>query len=390
MKRTLFALGAIGMGVILSLGRVEVAMRLGSISYPMFRVPDPVAGILLWPNLGAWFTAEGEEWIEINSEGFRDVNHEAEKPDDEFRIVFLGDSYTEAMQVAFDETYWSVAARALEGCPALRGRKPMPINLGISGIGTAQELAILRAFAWQYDPDFVVLAFVANDIQNNHPGYGAASLKPFYVDDESGQFVLDDSFKTSPEFRSRTSTLRTLRRQAIQSSRVLQLAVELWGESNRRAALAVGKDRRGTLSRPPVDATLSEAWRFTEAAIARVAQDVREKGLDFLLFSVTSGHQVHPDRKYREEFLRDSGGGDLLYWNRRVGQFAGRNSIAYVDLVDPFQEFAEASGSCLHGFDNAVPCGGHWNVLGHRLAGERVAEAICLQVAERSSRHRQQ
>ena len=361
-------------------------MRLGNISYPIFRVPDPVAGILLWPDLRAWFTREGEAWIEINSEGFRDVNHGTEKPNDEFRIVFLGDSYTEAMQVAFDETYWNVAAQALEDCAALRGRKPTPINLGISGVGTAQELEILRAFAWKYDPDFVVLAFVANDIRNNQPEYGERALKPFYVFDESGEFVLDDSFRTSPEFRTRTSTFRTLRREAIQSSRALQLAAELWAEPSRRAALATGKKRRGTLYRPPTDATLSEAWRVTEEGIAQMARDVREKGLDFLLFSVTSGHQVHPDTDYREEFLREAGGGDLLYWNRRLGRLADKKAISYMDLVKPFQAFSEASGSCLHGFENSVPCGGHWNALGHRLAGENVADAICQQVSDGRSR----
>ena len=39
--------------------------------------------------------------------------------------------------------------------------------------------------------------------------------------------------------------------------------------------------------------------------------------------------------------------------------------------------------TCLHGFDNAKPCGGHWNVEGHRLAGELIAEAICRGAEDR-------
>ena len=38
---------------------------------------------------------------------------------------------------------------------------------------------------------------------------------------------------------------------------------------------------------------------------------------------------------------------------------------------------AKKTGKCFHGFDNALPCGGHWNGEGHKLAGEIMANYFC-------------
>jgi hypothetical protein len=38
---------------------------------------------------------------------------------------------------------------------------------------------------------------------------------------------------------------------------------------------------------------------------------------------------------------------------------------------------AEQRGECLHGFENALPCQGHWNILGNQIAGELMAAAVC-------------
>ena len=66
-----------------------------------------------------------------------------------------------------------------------------------------------------------------------------------------------------------------------------------------------------------------------------------------------------------------------LYWNDRIEAFAQSQGIVSVSLAESFVEYAEQNQTCLHGFENAVPCGGHWNEEGHRLAGERLAEVIC-------------
>ncbi len=386
MRTALFALLSIALGLSAVFVCVEIGMRVMGISYPIFFAPHPVAGARMWPGLKAWYTLEGEGFIEVNSVGFRDREHPKQKPEGVYRIAFLGDSYTEAMQVGFDEIYWNVATRALQDCKALSGRKPVPMNFGLSGIGTAQQYEILRHFVAGQEPNLVVLAFVSNDFYNNHPAYGGRDLKPFYLLDESGDLVLDDSFKTSSTFLGRISPSRTLRRSVLQSSRVLQLVVEVRASMVRRASLRESQDRRGDLYRPPGTKLLREAWQITEALIVRMADELASQGSDFLLFTVTSGHQVHPDPAYRID--RVSPGADLNYWNARLGKLAERKGIDFVDLIPPLLSHVEASGECLHGFENAVPCGGHWNFRGHRLAGEEIARAICLELESREKASR--
>jgi len=383
MRSALFALLSIALGLSAVFVSVEIGMRVVGISYPIFFVPHPVAGARMWPGLKAWYTLEGEGFVEVNSTGFRDREHPKKKPEGEYRIAFLGDSYTEAMQVGFDEIYWNVAARALQDCNALSGRKPVPMNFGLSGIGTAQQYEILRHFVADQEPDLVVLAFVSNDIYNNHPAYGGRDLKPFYVLGDNGELVLDDSFKDSPTFLGRLSPSRTLRRSVLQSSRVLQLVVEIRASIVRRASLRESQNRPDNLYRPPETETLGESWRVTEALIARIAEEVASLGSDFLLFTVTTGRQVHPDPAYRRDRVSVEAGENLNYWNTRLGKLADEKGIDFVDLTPPLLSQVEVSGECLHGFENAVPCGGHWNAKGHRLAGEEIARAICLQLESR-------
>lgn len=71
-------------------------------------------------------------------------------------LVFLGDSFTEAMQVPVEETFaWQV--------PKVLGRSA--VNLGLAGWGPQQQLIALRRYALAYRPKMVVWqVFEGNDL----------------------------------------------------------------------------------------------------------------------------------------------------------------------------------------------------------------------------------
>jgi len=77
-------------------------------------------------------------------------------------------------------------------------------------------------------------------------------------------------------------------------------------------------------------------------------REVRGREARFLVATLSSAIQVHPDPQAREVFAAGLGVPDLYYPDRRL---------------------------FLHGFGRTVGYG-HWNAAGHRLAGERLAEAI--------------
>lgn len=100
--------------------------------------------------------------ITINSQGWRDVEHTLDKPDDVTRVIAIGDSFTAAMHVPLDQTWPRLLEAQLN--EALPDKQWEVINLGLDGTGTDVHLQILRENVAIYQPDYVVLAFFENDI----------------------------------------------------------------------------------------------------------------------------------------------------------------------------------------------------------------------------------
>ena len=77
----------------------------------------------------------------INSLGFRDTEHTYNKGQDVFRIVILGDSFCDYLELPLKQLFHSVLERKLNS----ELHQPIErINLGFSGFGTAQEYLALN------------------------------------------------------------------------------------------------------------------------------------------------------------------------------------------------------------------------------------------------------
>src|SRR5205814_6063672 len=104
---------------------------------------------------------------QTNSLGFVDREPPAAKAPGVFRILVLGDSFVEALQVPTRQKFHVL----LEDMLAQRfpDRRFETVALGRSGVGSAAELAFYQTFGRQLDPDLVVLVFVDNDFADNAP-----------------------------------------------------------------------------------------------------------------------------------------------------------------------------------------------------------------------------
>src|SRR4030095_14315891 len=122
----------------------------------------------LRPNTSGWYGKEGHAYVTINSQGLRDRERPIEKPPSTYRILVLGDSYVEALQVDIEKTFWRLLEKRLQECEFRPTKKIDVINLGVSGFGTGQALRILQTRGLAYAPDLVMLAvFPGNDVRNN-------------------------------------------------------------------------------------------------------------------------------------------------------------------------------------------------------------------------------
>jgi len=318
--------------------------------------------------------------VRINSAGLRDREHERPKPPGTFRVAFLGDSYTEAMQVDASEAFWAVAERELARCPALAGRPVEAVNFGVAGYGTAQELETLRHEVWDYEPDAVVLAFLTgNDLRNNVRELESDPLRPFYVV-RDGALVLDDSFLESREWQWTQTWWWRAKDVAMANLWTLQLVWESRNAFVRNSLAPTQEDAEQPIYRPPPDARWTRAWDVTERMLRLLRDEVVAGGARFQLLVLTNWRQVHPDPAVRAREAEALGAVDLRYPDRRLEAFAAAEGIDVLTLVGPLAAAAEARGVCLHGFPNGVPCGGHWNAEGHRLGGELLAETLCEQL----------
>ncbi len=293
----------------------------------------------------------------MNSRGLRDVEHSLSKPPYTYRIVVLGDSYAEALQVRLEDSFPRLLESMLQNRIGTTRRIEV-INLGVSGFGTDQELLALRHYGLSYDPDLVILAFLTgNDVRNNYPSLetaanGKPNPKPYFVLDERGRLVLKRPL--SPEqtplwkrIGSRFYTYNWI------SERIERLRLQQKGPVDNGVYLA------------RYSPEWKNAWRVTEALIAEIARESASAGAKFLLVSLTDPMQLSPrqgpslDTEKPVRILRD---------------IARRQSIEYLPLLPRFKEAMKANGWQLS--DLHFPCDGHWTPLGHRLAAEAITERV--------------
>ena len=117
------------------------------------------------PNSEFWHTSTDGSWkFTTNKQSFRnykDFNYK--KPEGLLRIISIGDSHTQGFEVRQDYTF----SRIIEKYLCKKFDYVEVINAGVSGFSTAEELVFLENEGIKYAPDFVVLGFYANDIEDN-------------------------------------------------------------------------------------------------------------------------------------------------------------------------------------------------------------------------------
>jgi len=383
MGRLLGAAALVAASMLAAVAFFEAFLRASGFSAPIWYRPDDVLGWSLRPGATGTFTAEGRAEVRVNAAGFRDRDHAREKPAGVYRIAVLGDSYSEAMQVPLEQAYWAQLPARLAACGFAGGRRIEALNFGVSGFGTAQQLVLLERVALAYRPDLVLLQFTnGNDVRNNSFALEEEKQRPFFTVDARGRLRADNAFAYAEAHVRRSGLPARLLRVASDHFRVVQLArAALRGPVLASAHAAAGGGAEAGLETAvlaePRGALWQDAWRVTEALIARVREVAAAGGADFLLVTVPYAVQVHPDRAVREAMQAKLGVADLFYPDRRLAAFAERHRIPALTLAPRMLEIAQARGAALHGFANAKPGFGHWNEQGHAAAAALIAEKLC-------------
>src|SRR5690606_14955859 len=111
-------------------------------------------------------TSEFEVSTTFNSWGLRDREYDRVKPPSTFRILVLGDSISEALQVQDEEVYTEILEADLNNSTS--ETRYEVINAAMSGFGTGDELQMLKYLGLDLAPDAVLLQMsLINDLSEN-------------------------------------------------------------------------------------------------------------------------------------------------------------------------------------------------------------------------------
>ncbi|MGH7933409.1 MAG: hypothetical protein ACREQN_09605, partial [Candidatus Binataceae bacterium] len=284
-------LALVCVGVAAAFILAEIGVRMLGLVTPNFYMYDRYRGWAPRPGASGWQRQEGNAFVAFNRDGFRGSDYPYQKPADVLRIAVLGDSFAEAQQVAYNDTFCAVAQRALTARLPLKMtdsaaaghtyKRVEVLDFGCDGYGTAQELITLRREVWKYSPDVIVLAtFTGNDIRNNSVVLEGDKCRPFFVY-RGGEPVLGGPFEDSFRFRmgcmmrfeSRHSQLlnRLGDARSLIRHRIRALA------KRPKATKAAGAEPGLSFAiyRKPTTPVWLDAWRVTDTEIQMVNQDAK-------------------------------------------------------------------------------------------------------------------
>lgn len=301
-----------------------------------------------------------------NSLGYNDGDYPFAKPPDCLRILVLGDSYVEAVQVPQDKSFHNL----LEG--RLNRTAPPPVEviaLGTSGAGARRSLATLRSLGAKYEPDIVVFEFLAfNDVSDDSDVLSAAA------NDQVDRLSKISSRIYLPEvWRGDGPWARSLH---LSESRLAVLFGQGWnGLAYRwRMSRLEPRDRfphhwfafrKSYDLTDPYERAWSEGWSSTLGLLAEAKAASDAAGAKFLLVRFTDSSRVAPGgiaelysafpamAAVEMDFDKDA---------RLLESLTRDLGIEYLDLFPEFRKHWSGERP-LH-----FPSDSHWTEAGHEVA----------------------
>lgn len=356
------------------LARVDYARRRGKEQRErtLYTDSDPLLGWRMRP--GARVQYQRTEYsieVTINSLGLRDKERAPLPPAGTLRLLALGDSFTEAHTVELPESVTQIMERSLSApaCPV------EVVNAGVGGYSTDQEYLYYRERGSRLGARIVVVFFYYNDVIHNARANYASFPKPLLAETEKGLVVSNLPLR---QVRLRGPTGETRRRfggrsaawawmkerllagapRAYQALARLGLWSPIAGENEVPVEMKVY--RRGP---PPV---IQEAWHMTDVILAALARETEARGARLLVVYVPSRMEVHDaDWELTQMRFRLAPG----RWRRdnvvrHLEKSARESAFALLDLTPALRRVGRRV---------YFRHDGHWNVLGHRVAGDEVA-----------------
>ncbi len=369
------------MAIVVACIIAEVFLRVSEDVSTVEYQYDKELGFVLSPNQHSrWVSQDYDVEIVTNSAGFHDHEHSYKKGEGKFRVVVLGDSFLEALQVPIDQGFSVQLQQTLQ--EKMKGVTVEVINLGLSGLGPAQYYHLLKERGMRYQPDVVIMAVLPdNDFRDSHPKLSGSLFKPYYSIGENG-----DLRYLPPQASEKSSLVKNFLKRSALLQRFRKLIannpIEFW-----LAGIGLLAPEEGVVKDPqvafiPLDWYVfvqdppdpwSEAYEITLRMIRETKALSDSIGANFLVMLIGSASMVE-DRW--QETLKPYRGSHKLEWDfkkpfRAIEVLGNREGFGVINLVEPFRvDFQQ------HDRSHSFPHDGHWNPHGHQLAAKIMSRML--------------
>ncbi len=304
--------------------------------------------------------------VTFNAAGMRDVEHTERKPAGTFRILLLGDSFMEALQVPLDSSLPRLLERQLA---EQTGKRIEVVNGGVSGWSTDDELRYLTSYGLKYQPDLVVVAMTLhNDLSENMR--------------ETWHTMREGALVEQPRQPMSFLRYKVVELKAYIATRFQ--TYQLWRRFRHRGEIRqAGRQLNAyvvELFRDPTPEPIRHGFEFAELLLAEMDAITRAHGAKLVL--VLLPLQVQLSDSSFSAFVQRGGvertAMSIEQPQREVTAIADGLGIPVIDLLPGFRRWtADSLGELYLNWD------GHWNEAGHRLAASIVTAGLSSAVVAR-------
>jgi hypothetical protein len=267
------------------------------------------------------------------------------------RIAVVGDSFVEALQVAWDRSVGEQMATRLTAA----GRPAEVYRFGISGAPLSQYLQMIRREVGRYRPDWIVVLIVHNDFDESYKlkkGRYTSSFLKLRVSDGrvTGEIPPLPWQPDALDWLRRTATARFfVYRWQIRPELPVRLLLPA-----AHAATAANTDIGAVMSEPENVAAV------TDFVFGEIDKAARAIGARLLLTMDADRQAIYSGNHSQASAL-----------NRLVSETAARRHIPFLDLEPVFRAEWRAQH---RRFEFASD--GHWNEYGHDVAAAAIVLAL--------------
>lgn len=305
---------------------------------------SPLLGWTLPPNSHS-YTIDAP--VAINSIGLRDDEIPRAKPPGETRVLVLGDSFTFALGLRFEDIYAQVLERRLnETHPP---RRFQVINAGVAGYNTTQELIYLLSEGLSLEPDLIVVGFYWNDLVGNERELPDISTTPKTTPTQQVHETGEREHRHLIPAAIRDPMRRSLLLyRAVQAVKIVGALISppSYEDAIVQKALLEGDQP-----------TLARYWDATAGRLRAIADLARSQHLEVILLTFPMENQIRHDYPN-------------LLWAEKVREIWAPTGFPMIDLEPVYRLELES------GRNPFLPYDQHPNPHGMELAAKAIYDEI--------------